>query len=71
LTSDLDPVAAALAGGEDYVLLFTLPAAVEPPPRFACRPVGTIARPRDVVLLDRDSRRLPLPALGWDHLERH
>jgi thiamine monophosphate kinase len=65
----LDPVAVALAGGEDYVLLFTLPAAVEPPPAFRCARIGTVTRRRELVMLDRDGRRLRLPRLGWDHLD--
>lgn len=62
-----DPLALALGGGEDYVLLFTLPAETAPPPEFASRRIGTITRRRGVVLVS-DERREPLPALGWDHL---
>lgn len=65
----LDPVAVALAGGEDYVLLFTLPVSVEPPPSLRCRRVGTVTRGRRLLMLDRDGRRHPLPRLGWDHLD--
>jgi len=65
----LDPVAVALAGGEDYVLLFTLPQEVAPPPAFRCVRVGRIVRGAEVVMLDRDGRRHPLPNLGWDHLD--
>lgn len=66
---ELDPVAVALAGGEDYVLLFTLPGSIEPPPRFGCLPVGRILPGRRAWMLDRDGKRHPLPRLGWDHLE--
>lgn len=65
----LDPVAVALAGGEDYVLLFTLPDGIEPPAAFRCVRIGTITRSRRTVMLDRDGRRHPLPRLGWDHLD--
>lgn len=65
----LDPIAVALAGGEDYVLLFTLPPKVEPPPRFGCSRVGRIVRGREVVFLDAAGERHALPALGWDHLD--
>lgn len=65
----LDPIAVALAGGEDYVLLFTLPATVVPPDEFRCVRVGRVVRGSRVVMLDRDGRRHPLPNLGWDHLE--
>lgn len=65
----LDPIAVALAGGEDYVLLFTLPATVTPPDRFACTRIGTITRQRTVHFLDATGAPHPLPALGWDHLD--
>ena len=65
----LDPIAVALAGGEDYVLLFTLPPKVEPPPRFGCTRIGRIVRGREVVFLDAAGKRHVLPALGWDHLD--
>ncbi len=68
LALGLDPVAVALAGGEDYVLLFTLPAAIAPPARFGCARVGRIVRGRSLAMLDADGRRLPLPLFGWDHL---
>jgi len=66
---ELDPIAVALAGGEDYVLLFTLPESIEPPARFGCLPVGRILPGRRAWMLDREGRRHPLPRLGWDHLD--
>jgi thiamine-monophosphate kinase len=62
-----DPLALALGGGEDYVLLFTLPAAVMPPAPFGCRRIGTITERRAVSLRDAGTRR-DLPDCGWDHL---
>lgn len=62
----VDPRELALGGGEDYVLLFTLPPGVTPAPRFACHRIGTITRGRRI-LLRRGGRRDDLPALGWDH----
>lgn len=62
-----DPLALALGGGEDYVLLFTLPAGMAPPARFGCAAVGTITRERELGI-ERDGIRRPLPDLGWDHL---
>jgi thiamine-monophosphate kinase len=64
-----DPLELALGGGEDYVLLFTLPSGLAPPPGFGCHRIGKITRARKVVLLQEGSRR-PLPASGWDHLEK-
>jgi thiamine-monophosphate kinase len=64
---DADPLALALGGGEDYVLLFTLPAGCEPPESFGCRRIGTITRNRAVALIQNETSR-DLPDLGWDHL---
>jgi thiamine monophosphate kinase len=56
----------ALAGGEDYVLLFTLPAAVAAP--AGCSAVGWIVRGRAMRAL-RGGRDLgPLAPAGYDHL---
>lgn len=62
------PLALALGGGEDYVLLFALPPGARPPGRLGCRRIGEITASRRLVLLGEDGRRRPLPALGWDHL---
>ncbi|HSM13780.1 MAG TPA: thiamine-phosphate kinase [Thermoanaerobaculia bacterium] len=64
----IDPIAVALAGGEDYVLLFTLPARVEPPARFGAVEIGRTTRAKSVLFLDAAGERHPLPHLGWDHL---
>ena len=57
-----------LGGGEDYVLLFTLPADTRPPRPFACRKVGTIVQ--GSVVLEEEGKRRPLPPYGWDHLAK-
>ena len=62
-----DPLALALGGGEDYVLLFTLPEQAAPPPEMRARRIGRITKGSGVVLL-RGGERSDLPALGWDHL---
>ena len=67
-TIDADPLALALGGGEDYVLLFTLPEGEAPPESFACRKIGTITTGRGV-RLRTNGRAEPLPDLGWDHLQ--
>jgi thiamine-monophosphate kinase len=61
-----DPLKLALAGGEDYVLLFTLPPELSPPPEMGGQRIGTITR--HGVTLVRDGARRKLPAAGWDHL---
>lgn len=66
---DADPLALALGGGEDYVLLFTLPAGIAPPAKFRCRRIGTITKGRAISLLCGGIRE-NLPDLGWDHLDR-
>jgi thiamine-monophosphate kinase len=66
-----DPVALALGGGEDYVLLFTLPDGLAPPPELArdSRRIGMITRrTRRGVTTVRDGVRSKLPDTGWDHL---
>lgn len=54
----------SLHGGEDYELLFTLPANVGPPRAFDAFEIGVIrkGRPGSVLLAGR-----PLPARGYDH----
>lgn len=64
-----DPLALALGGGEDYVLLFTLPIEAVPPESFGCRKIGTITGKRKV-FWQHHGRRRPLPDWGWDHLQR-
>ena len=61
---DADPLALALGGGEDYVLLFTLPAGIAPQTGWK---IGKITRQRRIMML-REGKRSALPDLGWDHL---
>lgn len=60
----VDPFELALAGGEDYVLLFTLPPGIQPPEG---RRIGTITEEK--VEWIREGKRSDLPASGWDHLK--
>ncbi len=63
----LDPVELVLGGGEDYVLLFTLP----PREKFSrpgCRCVGRITSQTGLRLLRDDGVVEPLSPKGWDHL---
>jgi len=64
----VEPVALALGGGEDYVLLFTLPAGVEPPARFGCRRIGAVTAGRRLSLIASGKASELAPA-GWDHIE--
>jgi len=64
---DREPLELLLAGGEDYVLLFTLPpdADLRHP---GCRTVGRITTRPGLRLRRTDGTTEPLPAGGWDHL---
>jgi thiamine-monophosphate kinase len=63
------PLAHAIGDGEDYELLFTLPAGeAERLERTGLgRVIGEIVRGRGMVLARRDGRREPLRAAGWEH----
>lgn len=61
-----DPLYLALGGGEDYVLLFTLPEGMAPAEPGA-RAIGRITRSKRIVLRQK-GERCDLPDLGWDHL---
>ena len=67
----LDPLKPALDGGEDYGLLFTVPAAraARVPRLFrgtTITRIGEIVRGRGVQLVDAAGRARPLVAGGWD-----
>jgi thiamine-monophosphate kinase len=68
----IDPLALALTGGEDYVLLFTLPPELAPPPELGGWSLGTITprsrKARPGVFIVHDGVRRRLPDAGWDHL---
>lgn len=58
----------ALGGGEDYVLLFTLPEGENPPPEALA--IGRILKKGRRISLAENGRRRPLPPLGFDHLTK-
>ncbi|MEM6795855.1 MAG: thiamine-phosphate kinase, partial [Acidobacteriota bacterium] len=59
----------ALGGGEDYVLLFSLPAGDEPPRELGCRRLGRLVAGDEIRLVRAgDGRAWPLPPAGFDHL---
>lgn len=62
-----DPLDLALGGGEDYVLLFTLPGGIDPPAELGARRIGRITRSKEIVLR-RGGAVGVLPEAGWDHL---
>ena len=67
----VDPLRMALHGGDDYELLFTVPARNErrlrTAPEFpALTLIGKITRDRLIVLVDRDGKNQALRAAGWD-----
>jgi len=71
----LDPLAMALHGGEDYELLFTVPARhvkrLEGAPGFSeLTAIGKIERGDRVVLADVDGSAKLLRAGGWDSFRR-
>jgi thiamine-monophosphate kinase len=71
----LDTLQAALHGGEDYELLFTVPVdrRVRVPHKLSGVPltrIGHVTSRRGICLVDEDGRRKPLPPLGWDHFRR-
>jgi len=69
---DVDPNRWVESGGEDYVLLFTLPKTTFPPRRFNALAIGSITRTKGIFVDDPDAGpaggRRPLAAAGWDHL---
>ena len=62
----IDPEEALLGGGDDYVLLFSLPRGSTAPPLAGCTRIGTF-RNKKVMLLGSDGKPRQLPALGFDH----
>jgi thiamine-monophosphate kinase len=62
------PLELALTGGEDYVLLFTLPSRVEPPSELGCTRIGKLTDGQAVELATAEGTRA-LPPGGWDHFE--
>lgn len=64
---DADPLELALGGGEDYVLLFALPARSRPPERFGCTVIGRVTSEASL-LVERNGDTEPLETRGWSHL---
>jgi thiamine-monophosphate kinase len=64
---NLEPLDLMLAGGEDYCLLFALPASVRPPDSYRCTRIGELTRDSAIRIVE-DGQAKPLEARGWDHL---
>jgi thiamine-monophosphate kinase len=67
----VDPLQLALHGGDDYELLFTVPASKakrlpRSVDRVAITPIGEITRVREVMVTDGDGRSRVLEPRGWD-----
>lgn len=63
-----DPRELALAGGEDYVLLFALPTDEAPPEGFGCRRIGGMTEGGELKLIGSGHEE-EWPDLGWDHFK--
>ena len=64
----MDPLTAALNGGEDYELLFTVPlAAQKKVDDMGINTIGYIAKPEaGVVAVTSDGSEVPIRAQGWN-----
>ena len=58
-----NPINLALTGGEDYVLLFALPAGIRPPASFGATAVGRVRSQRGIEVVGGEGMTRP----GWDH----
>ena len=72
---DLDPLALALHGGDDYELLFTVPAKREhelnaAPRGLRLTRIGEISKEKRMVLCDASGRERRLEPQGWDPFRR-
>jgi thiamine-monophosphate kinase len=66
----LDPLELALGGGEDYVLLFSLPPRAKPPATPGARSVGRFTERPSVLARDARGRHFDISERGFDHLRR-
>ncbi|MHC4562851.1 MAG: thiamine-phosphate kinase [Planctomycetota bacterium] len=71
--ADAADLMAALCDGEDYELLFALPAdqadslLADPPFETAVTKIGAVTAGTDIMLIAPDGQRRPMPAGGWEH----
>ncbi len=57
-----------LFGGEDYVLLFSLPPEIQPPSEWKCHRIGALSENRKIQVR-KGTMIETLPDRGWDHLD--
>ncbi|MEM1246230.1 MAG: thiamine-phosphate kinase [Acidobacteriota bacterium] len=65
-----NPAELQLGGGEDYVLLFTLPRRSQPPAELGASKIGRVLEETELRLVEAGGLTRPMEALGWDHLRR-
>jgi len=65
-----DPVMLALASGEEFELVFTLPEGFSEIPDFNCTPIGRTLKGGGVYITTEEKRE-EMPLLGWEHLASH
>lgn len=65
----LDPVWIALASGEEFELVFTIPESLLDECPVQCTIVGRVAEGAGVYITT-DEKRLEMPVMGWEHLDR-
>jgi len=65
----LDPVEVALASGEEFELVFTVPPELVDAIYFEFSVIGKVVTGTGVYLVS-DGKRKPLPRLGWEHFDR-
>ncbi len=67
---DIDPLAIALSGGEDYVLLVATPAYTHLPAELEGTQIGRVLEASSIAITHDGQTRL-LDRGGWDHLDEH
>ncbi|CAD5243940.1 thiamine-phosphate kinase [Thermococcus camini] len=65
----LDPIEIALASGEEFELVFTVPEGRADDLRMEFTVIGRVER-GDGVYITTDGKRQEMPVLGWEHLGR-
>jgi thiamine-monophosphate kinase len=56
-----------LTGGDDYLLLFTLPEHESVPQ--GCYPIGRISQEKDIRVSDLDGKPMSFSSMGYNHFK--